>query len=60
MGMDRRNAGESGVEIAAALPVADLDRAVDKFNLTPVADRPVAAAWTVASFEDNAFETRLA
>ena len=56
MGVDRRDAGGTGVEVAAVLPRAGLDGAVGEFDFGAVADGPGATAGTVAGFDDGAVE----
>jgi hypothetical protein len=58
--VDRWDAGGAGVEVAAALPIAALRRAIGELNFAAVADGPVAAAGTAACFEDRTCEAGFA
>src|SRR5271170_6842515 len=60
MCVDGGNAGGPCVEIAAVLPFAALHRAIRELNFAAVANRPVAAAGPVASFEDRALKSSFA
>ena len=60
MGVDGRDAGGAGVEVAAVRPGTVLDGAVGELDLAAVADGPATAAGAVAGFKDGAFEAGLA
>jgi hypothetical protein len=56
MAVDGRDAGGSCVEIASALPITALHRAIGELDLAAVADGPGAATGTIARLEDRTFE----